>query len=296
MLASSLSRVMPALCTTMSSRPCRCSACSSERAPASGAVTSSCSAVPRTRLATATSCSPAAGTSTAMTVAPSRARVSAIEAPMPRAAPVTTATRPASGFSQSSGQRAGGGVDGQQLTVDERGLGRQEEPQRAEHRGGRDRHAVVEHDAVAGGPAAQLLGQRPQQTVDALPRGGDRRGVVGTRGARDGDHAGAAGQRLEHRAGGQHRLRQLVGVRQLGEREDHRGVPGAGRGVPVHVEVPVVRQDTGRAPRTRARDRAPARPRRPAAARARSAAGARAAGARAACAIFLVNPLLTRLR
>ncbi len=55
------------------------------------------------RLATPASPSPAAGTSTATTVAPSRARVSAIAAPMPRAAPVTTATRPASGRTAASG-------------------------------------------------------------------------------------------------------------------------------------------------------------------------------------------------
>ena len=47
--------------------------------------------------------SPAAGTSRQTTCAPSRASTWAIAAPMPRAAPVTSATWPASGRSQSSG-------------------------------------------------------------------------------------------------------------------------------------------------------------------------------------------------
>ena len=93
--------MMPALCTTMSIEPCRDTACSTMRLPASSAVTSTCSAVPWTSLATAASASPAAGTSTATTVAPSRAMTRAISAPMPRAAPVTTATLPASGVAES---------------------------------------------------------------------------------------------------------------------------------------------------------------------------------------------------
>ena len=97
MLTSSLSRVMPALCTTTSRPPCRDVACSTIRRPASSAVTSSWRAVPPTSLATPVSASPAAGTSTATTVAPSRARTRAISAPIPRAAPVTTATLPCEG-------------------------------------------------------------------------------------------------------------------------------------------------------------------------------------------------------
>ena len=169
--------------------------------------------MPRTRLATATSCSPAAGTSTATTVAPSRARVSAIEAPMPRAAPVTTATRPASGVSQSSGSAPAAESTASSWPSTNADRVDRKNRRAPTHRGRRDGHVVGEHDAVAGRPAAQLLGERPQQPVDALPGGGDRRGVVGPRGARDGDHAGAAGSDLSTARGGQHRLRQLVGVR-----------------------------------------------------------------------------------
>ena len=55
------------------------------------------------RFATLDRASPAAGTSRATTVAPSRASVEAMASPMPRAAPVTSATLPASGWSQSLG-------------------------------------------------------------------------------------------------------------------------------------------------------------------------------------------------
>lgn len=56
-----------------------------------------------TRLAVSASASAADSTSIATTRAPSRANTSAIVAPMPRAAPVTMATLPSSGRSQSPG-------------------------------------------------------------------------------------------------------------------------------------------------------------------------------------------------
>ena len=87
----------------MSRRPWRSTAWSMIRWPASSRLMSSCRAVPCTSLATAARWSPAAGMSTTTSVAPSRCRVRAIAAPMPRAAPVTTATLPASGFSASAG-------------------------------------------------------------------------------------------------------------------------------------------------------------------------------------------------
>ena len=62
---------------------------------------SSCSAVPRSAFAVAASSAPCAGTSRQITCAPSRASTSAIAAPIPREAPVTSATLPASGASQS---------------------------------------------------------------------------------------------------------------------------------------------------------------------------------------------------
>ena len=74
------------------------------RSTASSAVTSSVSAVPPTLVAVSASASAAlTPTSMATTLAPSRANTSAIVAPMPRAAPVTTATLPSSGLSQSAG-------------------------------------------------------------------------------------------------------------------------------------------------------------------------------------------------
>ena len=87
MLTSSLSRVMPALWTTMSTPPCRSRRCSISRCGASSAVMSSWSAVPPISLATAASESPAAGMSTATTWAPSRAMTFAIAAPMPAGRP-----------------------------------------------------------------------------------------------------------------------------------------------------------------------------------------------------------------
>jgi hypothetical protein len=70
---------------------------------ASGAVTSRASAVPPTRVAVSARASAACATSIAMTLAPSRAKTSAMVAPIPRAAPVTMPTLPASGLSQSAG-------------------------------------------------------------------------------------------------------------------------------------------------------------------------------------------------
>ncbi|CKS97449.1 Uncharacterised protein [Mycobacterium tuberculosis] len=104
MLASSLSRVMPALLTRMSALPPWWSRrCSLILSTASSAVTSSHSAVPPTLLAVSARFSAADSTSMATTWAPSRANTSAMVAPMPRAAPVTMATLPSSGFSQSAG-------------------------------------------------------------------------------------------------------------------------------------------------------------------------------------------------
>ncbi len=71
------------------------------RSAADVAVMSTCRAVPPIWLATADSRSPWAGRSAQTTRAPSRARTPAIAAPMPCAAPVTTATRPSNGRSQS---------------------------------------------------------------------------------------------------------------------------------------------------------------------------------------------------
>ena len=102
MLASSLSRRIPALWMMRSSPPCRARACSAIWSAARGSVTSNCSADPPTSLITSAKDSPACGTSTPITVAPSRASTRTISAPIPRAAPVTTATFPASGWVASA--------------------------------------------------------------------------------------------------------------------------------------------------------------------------------------------------
>src|SRR5665647_2442074 len=110
MLASSLSRVIPALCTTTSSRPYREVTCASRREAASSAVTSSCSAVPWISLATVARASPA---------------------------------------------------------VDEGGAPGEQEPQPTEHGRRVQPDAVGHQQPVAGRSAAQLLGQGPQDALDA---------------------------------------------------------------------------------------------------------------------------------
>src|SRR3954447_25839516 len=99
-LPSVRSRVTPALWTSTSRPPGEKR--SAIARGASSPVISSSIASPPTRCAVARSSSASAGTFRPTTRAPSRARTSAIAAPMPRAAPVTSATRPSSGRSQST--------------------------------------------------------------------------------------------------------------------------------------------------------------------------------------------------
>ena len=169
MLASSLSRVIPALWITMSSRPWRAAAWSMIRWPASSRLMSSCRAVPWTSLATAARWSPAAGMSTSDergAVAVQRAGDRGADAAGGAGHDGDLAGQRLLGV---VGQLAGGGADGQELPVHERRAARQEEPQRPQGAGARGAGAVGEQDAVAGGAGAQLLGQRPQQPVHALP-------------------------------------------------------------------------------------------------------------------------------
>jgi hypothetical protein len=63
----------------------------------------------------------------------------------------------------------------QQLPVDERGPRRQEEPQRGEGRRRVGRGAVGQHDPVPRGARTQLLGERAQEPVDAVPGRGELR-------------------------------------------------------------------------------------------------------------------------
>ena len=96
---SVLSRVMPALWTTMSTPPCAPSRCEAISAGASSSVMSAINEEPPIRPVTTSRSAASAGTSSPTTCAPSRARTSAIASPIPREAPVTSATLPASGRS-----------------------------------------------------------------------------------------------------------------------------------------------------------------------------------------------------
>ncbi len=101
MLASFLSRVMPALCTTTSTPPCFSVRWWAIRCGASLPVMSRVSQSPSSSFISDCSSLAACGTSTPRTVAPSRCSTRAICSPMPRLAPVTRATLPASGRVQS---------------------------------------------------------------------------------------------------------------------------------------------------------------------------------------------------
>ena len=127
-------------------------------AAASAAVMSSCSAVPPISLATSASLSPAAGMSTATTWAPSRAMTFAIAAPMPRAAPVTTATLPASGLSSSSPAGTSAADSGDHLAVDVGRPAGQEEP----HRAG-DRALGARGRRRAGSPSTRSRSSLPME-------------------------------------------------------------------------------------------------------------------------------------
>ena len=175
-LARSLSRVIPALWTTMSIPPCR-AACARIVDAAPVPVMSSCSAVPPTELAVRASASPAAGMSTQTTVAPSRASVEATVAPMPRAAPGDDGDLPREGpipvHALRGTREAGDGSDVDPLPVDERRPRGQEEPQR---RLDVVLGAVGDVHQVGRGAVAGFLGRRTHEA----PRGSDaRRGRPG---------------------------------------------------------------------------------------------------------------------
>ncbi len=102
MLASFLSRVMPALCTTTSTPPWCSRRWWAMRCGASLAVMSRTRWSPSSSAMRVWSSLAAWGTSTPTTVAPSRCSTRAISSPMPRLAPVTRATLPARGRVQSS--------------------------------------------------------------------------------------------------------------------------------------------------------------------------------------------------
>ena len=149
-----------------------------------------------------------AGTSRQTTWAPSRASTSAIAAPIPRAAPVTSATLPASGRSQSGVSATAPAPTAIDLAVDVRGAAGEQEAQRrldAVLGAGRDAQQL------AGGAAAQLLGGRADE---ALQRALGHRGARPARGVRrraEDDQPAARTQRAD--VGVQERVRGAAGPR-----------------------------------------------------------------------------------
>ncbi len=143
------------------------------------------------------------------TSAPSRCSTRAICSPMPRLAPVTSATLPSSGRCQSatSGASVDGGADADHLPRDVRRLRRQQEGQRARDgclgSGG-------DVDELDGGAAADLLAERPGEALERAL--GDPLGVRSVRSgvrAEDDDAAArreAAQQGLEEVAQGDQAL------------------------------------------------------------------------------------------
>lgn len=104
-VSGSANTLMPALFTSTSSGPNSASVRASAARTESWRVTSACSASTRApstsaaiaaAIAAAVRCACSTSTSSSATHAPSRANACAIAAPMPRAAPVTAATLPAS--------------------------------------------------------------------------------------------------------------------------------------------------------------------------------------------------------
>ena len=133
------------------------------------------------------------GTSTPTTVAPSRCSTRAICSPMPRLAPVTSATRPASGMVQSATSPAVSGAvraDPDHLAGDVGRLGREQERQR---RGGRTLGALGDVDELDGAAPADLLAEAAGEALECALR--DPLGALDLLGRRtDDDHARAAGE------------------------------------------------------------------------------------------------------
>ncbi len=223
MRPSVLSRVMPALWTTIPAPPWRSRRCVASVAGASAEVMSSCSELPPMRFAVRLSSSPMAPTSRQTTSAPSRASTSAIEAPMPRDAPVTSATCPASGCAQSSGSRCVALPHADDLAVD---VGRARREQKAQRGLGVGLGARRDVDQLRGGAAADLLADRAHEALErALRRGGARRRRHLGRGAEH-EHAAVGLHLADHRVQEVVDGAQLRGVLDAGGVEDQRAVAG----------------------------------------------------------------------
>ena len=128
------------------------------------------------------SSSAACGTSMPRTVAPSRCSTRAICSPMPRLAPVTSATLPVSGWAQSTvsaGVGRADGADADDLAGDVGRLGREQEAQR---RGDGVLGVRGDVDELDGAAAADLLAQRAGEALEGAlgdPLAGARRPCSG---------------------------------------------------------------------------------------------------------------------
>ncbi len=208
------SLVTPALWTTTSTPSASSAAIFSG---ASSAVMSSSIARPPIASVTAFRSAAIGGMSRPTTSAPSRARVLAIAAPIPREAPVTSATLPASGLSQSIFGLGGDALaDPDHLTGDVGRFGGEEEAQR---RLQLVLGAGLDVDELRGrAAAADLLGERAGEALQrplgdvGLDRAGLRR-----RGAEDDDAAAA----LQAGDGG---VEEALQLDQLGRVGDSGGV------------------------------------------------------------------------
>ena len=174
-----------------------------------------------------------------------------MSAPMPRAAPVTTATLPASGRSGARCSPARALPDPEHLGVDVGRAGREQELDGAQRRG---LGAVGDEHEVGGGAGAQLLGDRAGDALEGAPGGtlGRRPSPGPGRGrrrrpGRSGRAASAPGPRVARRDS---RSAGVLGGGEvdddpaepacLGDRLDERGPGGVeavaqrgeGRGVP----------------------------------------------------------------
>ena len=104
-----------------------------------------------------------AGRSSPTTCAPSRARASAMAAPMPREAPVTSATLPSSGRSQSTSGGSSASPDPHDLAGHVRRPRREQEAQRRVELA---LGAGVDVDQLHGGAGARLLAERAREALE----------------------------------------------------------------------------------------------------------------------------------
>ncbi len=226
MLASFLSRVMPALWTTTSTPPCFSFRWCAIRCGASLPVMSRVIQSPSSSFIRVCSSLAACGTSTPTTVAPSRCSTRAICSPMPRLAPVTSAILPASGLVRVGDLgrlRRAVRADPDDLAGDVGGLGGEQE---AEGAGDRGLGALGDVDELDGAAAADLLAEAAGEALERALR--DALGAVDLlgRGAEH-DHV-RAGLEAAHQRGEEVTQRDEVrGGLEAGGVEDQALVPRA---------------------------------------------------------------------